>query len=201
MIVNTSWSTAIILNPFKRATITFILMKCLNTSKKWCPITGKESPLGGSAAGFLFPPCSNSDITETNSFTGRNMLNHQLWLESQIFHARLYGKNVKDPVCFHSPGLEWSSPTAVPHCRLLAVDRAKRNHKRNSLRTWRKPSNCTKTGGCSRFQSWIEFVFACVPSHLKTISLFIDFYPSFKGSKIGTGKDTKSNPTCLCWYI
>lgn len=139
-------------------------MKCPRvrvTRKKWCPIPGAESPLGGSVVGFLFPPRSNSDITETNSFTGRNMLNHQLWLVSQIFHVRLYGKNVKDPVCFHPAGPEWSSPTPVPHCRLLAVYRAKRNHKRNSLRRRTKPSNCTKTGGCSQSQFWFEPVFAC----------------------------------------
>lgn len=130
-----------------------------------------------------FPSRSNSDITETNSFTGRTMLNHQLWLESQVFHVRLYGKNVKDPVCFHSSGPEWSSPPPVPHCRLLAVDRAKRNHKRNSLKTQRKPSNCTMTAGCTQFQFWFEFIFVCVLPHLQSISLFIDFYPLFKGSK------------------
>lgn len=109
------------------------------------------------------------------------MRNRQLWLESQIFHVWLYGKNVKDPVCFHSQGPEWSGPTPVPHCRLLAVNRAKHNHKRNSLRTRTEPS-------------------LNLSLHASEV-LHEPFIPCSKGLKKRLVQKLTPIPTCHCWYI
>lgn len=86
--------------------------RVLGNDIKWT-----ESPVGGSVAALRIPLRSKSDITETNSSTARNMLNHQLWLESQIFHVWVYGKNVKEPVCFHSPGSHSCSSLPSARCR------------------------------------------------------------------------------------
>lgn len=113
-------------------------------------LSRQKSPLGGSVAGVFSHLLSDSDITEINS-ASQKQLHGEKYAQpsivasvSNISHLTVW-KECKGPHLFHSLGPELPSLTSVPHCCLLIVDGAKHNHKRNSFGTRTEPSNHNKT--------------------------------------------------------